>query len=350
MPIPQLIAYRAMRFGSSILVRFVRENAFIFALLTAVITAFIVPELGENDGPLKAGIISQLGVMIIFFLQGLSLNTAQLLHGVRNIRLHGFVQLWIFVITPMILVPAGITLQHFASPALGAGFFFLALVPTTVSSAVAFSSAANGNVAGAIFNTTLSNVIGVFWVPIGCVLVFATTGSANASMILTLLSKLAWLILLPLVLGSLLRPVVIPFKAFSKAKPYFKIINHGIILFIVFAAFSQSVMGQTWKAIPAASLLLLVLMTLMTAILIHALVWQTSGTVLGVHGDRVTALFCGSQKTLAAGAPMAVAIFGNGEYLGQQNVSLVLLPLLCYHPIQLLIAGLLLPRFAHRKK
>ena len=66
--------------------------------------AWLAPSLGAPEGPLRAGILSKAGVMVIFFLQGLSLRTGELASGVRNYRLHGFVQGWIFVGSGLVLL------------------------------------------------------------------------------------------------------------------------------------------------------------------------------------------------------------------------------------------------------
>ncbi|NDV61957.1 bile acid:sodium symporter [Puniceicoccales bacterium CK1056] len=326
------------------LVQLLRKNGFILALLGAVVVAFLIPQAGAPDGPLHAGLLSKAGVMVIFFLQGLSLKTRQLAHGLRDLRIHGFVQAWIFLLSPIVLISAGLAMRALSINELAGGFFYLALIPTTISSAVAFTSAANGNVAAAIFNTTLSNVIGVFWVPTGCLLVFSTGGGFQGELIGPLLLKLAWLILLPLIAGQLIRPLVYQRDWFGRISPGFKLINHGIILFIVFTAFSKSVLNDIWSHVAPASIVILLMLTLLSVLMIHGAVWISSGWFFKSSSDRNAALFCGSQKTLAAGAPMAVAIFATNGHLGDVNLSLILLPLLCYHPMQLFLAAFLLPR------
>jgi sodium/bile acid cotransporter 7 len=59
--------------------------------------------------------------------------------------------------------------------------------------------------------------------------------------------------------------------------------------------------------------------------------------------ERITAVFCGSKKTLASGVPMARLIFGAHPGLG-----MILLPLMIYHPLQLVICGVLAGRWAQR--
>ena len=322
----------------------IRKNAFVLGLLAVVLIAYFFPELGAKQGVLKAGVASKAGVMIIFLLQGLTLKTRELAGGLRHIRLHAFVQGWIFLLSPVLLCGTALVLKLLSQSELAGGFLYLALIPTTISSAVAFTSAAGGNVPAAIFNTSLSNVWGVFWVPAGCLLLFASGGSLQTGLIGPLLLQIAELILFPLLAGQLLRPVVHQRAWFQKVAPRFKLVNHGIILFIVFAAFCDSFLSNAWDGIRPGALITLLALTLAAVLIVHAGVWLSSRWITDRHADRVTALFCGSQKTLAAGAPMAVAIFANGNSFSDVNLGLLLLPLLCYHPLQLLLAAFLLPR------
>jgi sodium/bile acid cotransporter 7 len=64
------------------------------------------------------------------------------------------------------------------------------------------------------------------------------------------------------------------------------------------------------------------------------LVTNALGRACASIEDRITAVFCGSKKTLASGVPMAQLIFA-----GHPGLSFILLPILIYHPMQLLICG-----------
>ncbi|HEX2100672.1 MAG TPA: bile acid:sodium symporter, partial [Candidatus Synoicihabitans sp.] len=59
--------------------------------------------------------------------------------------------------------------------------------------------------------------------------------------------------------------------------------------------------------------------------------------------DRIAAVFCGSKKTLASGVPMAQIIFA-----GHPGIGLILLPIMIYHPLQLILCGWLAGRWAER--
>jgi sodium/bile acid cotransporter 7 len=59
------------------------------------------------------------------------------------------------------------------------------------------------------------------------------------------------------------------------------------------------------------------------------------------RGDLICAYFCSVKKTLAMGVPLAMLIFGSGS-----NISLILLPIMMYHPLQIFVNGLLADRWS----
>ena len=52
--------------------------------------------------------------------------------------------------------------------------------------------------------------------------------------------------------------------------------------------------------------------------------------------DAIACYFCSVKKTLAMGIPLAMLIFGS-----RRDLSLILLPIMFYHPFQLFTNGLL---------
>jgi sodium/bile acid cotransporter 7 len=65
------------------------------------------------------------------------------------------------------------------------------------------------------------------------------------------------------------------------------------------------------------------------------------GKVLGfARADRITLLFCGSNKSLASGLPIASVIFSGG------TLALLVLPLMLYHQIQIITGAMIATRLA----
>src|SRR5690606_27437765 len=91
--------------------------------------------------------------------------------GTMRWPLHLVVQGSTFLLFPLLGL-AGLALGGAAIPAdLRLGFFFLCALPSTVSSSVALTAMARGNVPAAVFNASLSSLLGVFLTPLWVALV-----------------------------------------------------------------------------------------------------------------------------------------------------------------------------------
>jgi sodium/bile acid cotransporter 7 len=113
-----------------------------------------------------------------------------------------------------------------------------------------------------------------------------------------------------------------------------------LILFLVFSAFADSVHDGLWRSARAELLWTIFAITLALFLLILGLTLLTARWIDLPREDRITAAFCAPQKTIAAGIPLAKALLGSHPGLG-----LILLPVLIYHPIQLVLSGILANRW-----
>ncbi|RYZ36104.1 MAG: bile acid:sodium symporter, partial [Sphingobacteriales bacterium] len=59
--------------------------------------------------------------------------------------------------------------------------------------------------------------------------------------------------------------------------------------------------------------------------------------------DTITAVFCGSKKSLVHGTVMSRVLFGSSAVMGT-----ILLPLMIYHAAQLVIASILARQYSQR--
>src|SRR5690606_24559432 len=83
------------------------------------------------------------------------------------------------------------------------GTFYLAALPSTVSSSVVMVSIAGGNVAAAIFNASVSSLIGIILTPLW-MSIFIDNGSLSVSDLGGVIVALCLQILLSVILGLLL--------------------------------------------------------------------------------------------------------------------------------------------------
>ncbi|HYP78140.1 MAG TPA: bile acid:sodium symporter family protein [Polyangiaceae bacterium] len=313
-----------------------RPDWFLLGMGVAVALAWLFPGPGAKGGSLHPELLNKLGVALIFFLHGLSLSLAALAAGVRNWRLHLLVQACTFLLCPVLGLLLLRVVGDRLSLDLRTGLFFLCALPSTVSSSVALTAAARGNVPAAVFNATLSSLLGVLLTPLWLSVVLGATGQALpiASVILDLLE---WLVL-PLFVGQLLRPLLGAFAA--RHKPRISVVDRLTILLLVYTSFCDSVRDGVWHSGGNA----LLVSTLSSIALLAAamlIIWHVGRALEFPLADRIVALFCGSKKTLASGVPMARLIFGAHPGLG-----IILLPIMLYHPLQLVVGGWLAGRFA----
>ena len=101
------------------------------------------------------------------------------------------------------MLALGLPLRRLYSAEVWTGFFFVAAVPSTVSSSVAMTSLAKGNVPVAIFNATLSSFIGVFLTPLADGLV--RLDHRRSLPLGQVIIKVVLLVLLPVAVGQVAR-------------------------------------------------------------------------------------------------------------------------------------------------
>jgi sodium/bile acid cotransporter 7 len=217
--------------------------------------------------------------------------------------------------------------------------FFLCVLPSTVSSSVALTGAARGEVPVALFNATLSSLIGVVLTPAWLSLGLGASGQ-SLPLWPVVLELLRWLVL-PLVVGQLLRPWLGAWATRQRAR--INVVDRLTILLIVYTSFCDFVLGGAWSRAGASVAVIAGLCALLLALALVT-TWL-GGRLLGFGmGDRIAALFCGSKKSLAAGVPMARVIFGAGP-----SLALLLLPIMLYHSLQLVVGGWLAARLARAR-
>lgn len=315
----------------------VKLDWFLIGMIAAVGLAWAYPQLGAKNGPLHPDLINKAGVALIFFLNGAALAFASFKSGALRWPLHLVVQGATYLLFPLLGLGLLFLAGGLISPALTLGFFFLCALPSTVSSSVAMTSAARGNVPAALFNATLSSILGVFLTPIWIGWMVNSPGAHTIPLGKVILDLVTWLIF-PHVLGQLSRPFIAGWVKRHKAKVF--LVDRGTILIIIYTSFCDSIMRGVWSNEGVMT----VLAALAGGLLLFAIVFAGVNAVCSAlkfsDEDRIAAVFCGSKKTIAAGVPMAQLIFGSDPRIG-----LILLPLMVYHPMQLVICGVLVRRW-----
>lgn len=314
---------------------------FLTGMVLATALAWAFPGPGASGGWMHPEIVTKAGVALIFFLHGLTLSFAALRAGALNWRLHLLVQGCTYVLFPLIGLGLIAGFRGRVSAELVLGLFYLCALPSTVSSSVAMTATARGNVAGAVFNATLSSLIGIVVTPLWVAWVMKTSGQTQP-LLPVILDLLKWLVL-PLSVGQMLRPWLGAWA--QRHKPKIATVDRLTILLLVYTSFCDSFKEGVWSGHGTGQI---VLITLVCTALFALVMGLTAGAARGLgfsRADRIAAIFCGSKKTLASGVPMAKLIFG-----AHPGMGLILLPIMIYHPLQLIVCGVLAQRWGREDR
>ncbi|MFH8405798.1 bile acid:sodium symporter family protein [Streptomyces sp. NPDC018019] len=308
-------------------------DPYVAALLGTVLLATLLPATGR--GAEAAGTAADLAIGLLFFLYGARLSTREAVRGLRQWRLHLLTGASTFALFPLLGLAAGGLVPFLLTDRLYTGLLFLCVVPSTVQSSIALTSTARGNVPAAICAGTYSSLFGMAATPllaawlIGSALSFSTAG----------LVAIATQLLLPFLAGQCLRRWIGGFL--TRRGKQLGLLDRGSILLVVYTAFSQGMAQGIWHQITPVRLLVLLSVTavlLGTALVTTAFAARRLGFC---HEDRITIVFCGSNKSLATGLPMAAVLFGGAA-------GLVILPLMLYHQLQLMVCAVIAGRWARR--
>ncbi|MDB5438214.1 MAG: bile acid:sodium symporter [Caulobacteraceae bacterium] len=309
-----------------------RPDPYVLTLIGAVIVASFAPVRGQSADILDW--VTKAAIFALFFLHGARLSWESVRAGATHWRLQGATLIATFVLFPLIGLLT-VSLIRLPDP-IKIGIVYLCCLPSTIQSSLAMVAVARGNMAAAVCAASLSNILGVIITP----LLVGFLLHAQAPITPSAALKVAAQLLLPFVLGQLLRPWLKAWIDRSKKLLFFT--DRGSVVLVVYGAFSAAVVEGVWKLVSPLALLGLAVFAL--ALLIVAL----TATVFGARllrfstEDEITLAFCGSKKSLATGAPMAAAIFPAA------TVGPVLLPLMIYHQLQLILCAVLAGRYARR--
>ena len=314
-------------------------DTFVIALVGAIVLAFFWNAPGTYNGAVTLHDVANYGVSLIFFFYGLKLSPEKFKEGLSNWRLHVVVQAATFIAFPVIVLSLMSLFGTNGNKLFWIGAFYLAALPSTVSSSVVMVSIARGNVPSAIFNASISSLLGVFITPVWMGIILSSNG-ANYD-ITNVVLKLALQVLLPVVLGSLLHPRFGTFAERNKVS--LKVFDQSIILLIVYTSFCESFANRMFAGHSIAEIFILGMAMIALFLLIYGIITLVSRLLNFSTEDHITAVFCGSKKSLVHGTVMSKVLFP-----GISGVGVILLPLMIFHALQLVAASIIAQKFDRR--
>lgn len=303
--------------------------------MLAVGAGFLAPDAGiaVSAGSTTARIL----VIALFFVTGVGLPAEAFAAGLREVRLHVFVQAMIFLLTPLYFVATVGVLGDRLDRSLLVGVLALAVLPTTVSSCVVFTQLAGGNVIATLYNAAIANAAGVFIAPMFLSLLLRQAGQPMPfDELLEVLGSLGLQMALPIALGQVARNGLGLREWATRHKKRLTSSGNLVILAIVWMSLSKTAANPDLQANLSGLGPLLIYLALSHVILI-ALAWLGARLLRLPRASTYTAVFAAPQKTLAMGAPFLQTYFAASPGV----VGITLVPLLFYHFWQLAIAGFL---------
>ncbi|WP_226016420.1 bile acid:sodium symporter family protein [Novosphingobium sp. FKTRR1] len=309
-------------------------DPFILIILATVALASLFPASGV--GAQIVDVVTTVAISLLFFLHGVRLKRETLVSAVSDWKVHVLILSLTFVLFPLIGVGLHLAIPRALTPELWMGILFLCALPSTVQSAIAFTSIARGNVAVAVCAAAFSNLFGVVVTPLLAGLLLGT----QAGISLDQVGRIAVQLLLPFVAGHLLRPLLGGWA--ERNRKLLTFTDRGTIVLAVFSSFSAAIVEGLWQKVPLVQLAVV----LALALLILALVLLGSAWLARALGyskaDEIAIVFVGSKKSLASGVPMAKILFTPAV------AGAVILPIMIFHQAQLMACATIARRYAAR--
>ena len=285
-------------------------NGFLLGLFVAIFLGWLLPEFGSMDSGFPWKMIINIGIGLVFLFFP-------------------------------VLVLLFLALSPWISDDFKLGITYLSVLPSTVSASVVMVSIARGNIPAAIFNASISSLLGVVITPAWMGILGDASGM-DMDLTSTIL-ELTFKVILPVVLGLAMHHLIFP--KIQKHLAKLKYLDQTVIMIIVYTSFAQSFSQKVFAPYQISTLLLISISMLGLFVLVWILILLVSRFFRFSLEDQITALFCGSKKSLVQGVVIGKVIFPDPAILG-----LVLLPVMLYHIQQLIAGSIIASRFDQKNK
>jgi sodium/bile acid cotransporter 7 len=270
---------------------------------------------------------------------GLGLKTEEFESASKEILFNAFVQVFNFGAVSLlvygfsrILLNTGALVEPLAD-----GMLICACLPMAINMVFILTKTAGGDEAAAILNASFANMIGVFLSPL---LILGYLGvSGDDVNLVDVFYKLAVRIVIPLIIGQIIHKrstrVVHWMKTYAR---HVKRAQIYALVFIVYTVFCTTFSAGTRMPMESVMLMMFLQFVLLCGITVVA--WFSLRFLFFNKPELcVMGLFGCTHKTVSVGVPLI-----NAMYEGNLNVGLYTLPLLIWHPMQLLVGSILAPK------
>jgi len=281
---------------------------------------------------------SWVAVLFIFLLSGIGLKTQELVNAFSRLKFNFFVQVFNFGVVSVIVYGFSRLMLHVGalSAALADGMVIGACVPITINMVMVLTKSANGDEASAVFNAAFGNLVAVFLSP---ALILGYLGVKGDIELGKVFFKLSVRVILPLFIGQIIQKFVPSVSEFVKNnKKNFKRAQEYSLSFIVYTVFCKTFQRETDTTVGDTFLMIALQFVLLCTVM--SLAWFALKLFFRDEPKlRVMGLFGCSHKSVAMGIPLITTIYDDNPMIGFYT-----LPLIIWHPMQLVIGTALAPK------
>lgn len=299
----------------------IKKYWFFIGIACVIGIAFTLPDIGRFVRTYK---FLNIGIFIAFFLTGLSLETSSFFEQLKNIKVLLAALVSSLIFFPVVAYYLG---RYFFGdwPDFALGTLIIGVAPVTVASGTVMTAMALGNVPLSLFICVLGNFFSILTIPIMVSLLLQMGDVSIDLPALQMLWGLTLKVLVPIVIGQLLRPwlksKIIPF---SKA---ISIFNQSIVLMIILNAVSSSAS----RIMEAGLALFLVFLFMIGLHVFIILVNKKTAGLIGLDLPSTAAFTIHtSQKTLTISYLVWAGYFATAY-------PMALIPGIAYHLTQMIM-------------
>jgi len=307
----------------------IKKYWFFMGMAVMAALAFALPGIGPV---IKQYNVLNIGIFLAFLLTGLSLETSTVLDQLKDVKV-----LAAALFSSLIFFPAAAfyAARFFLSawPDFVMGALIIGAAPVTVASGTVMTAMAGGNVPLSLFICVLGNFAAIFTIPFMLNLILAVDNAAMELPILQMLAGLTFKVLLPTIIGQVLRPRVKHLLPPHKAK--MSIFNQCIVLLIILNAVASSA-----DSILDVGPVLFLVLSFMIGLHVFMLVFNYYlGRIIGLDLPSIAAFTIHtSQKTLTVSYLVWAGYFAVAY-------PMALIPAIVYHLTQMIMDTLVAHRF-----
>ena len=314
-------------------------HSFLIKALVLILLAFAYPPLGAIYFVPEIT-ATWIAVIFIFVLAGMGIKTEEFAKAFQRLPFNVFVQVFNFGAVSSIVYGFSrfMVSVNALSQSLADGMTICASLPIAINVVLLLTRKSEGDEAAAIFNVAIGNLVGVFVSPALILMYLGVRGQVDMRHVIV---QLGLCVLLPVFVGQVLQHFVTPAKELVKGHGHlFKTAQERCLLFIIYTVFCKTFMEGMEADMREIFLMIALQFFLLCVVMMLAWICLR---VLFRNEPRLQAmgLFGCTNKTMASGIPLINAIYGSNPMVG-----LYTLPLLIWHPMQLVVGSFVAPYVA----